>query len=613
MRSSSKTYKEFLRPASLTNAFSVTRLRRQRAQPAPVRGSGCWVKAAVAATTAATAASTTERLLQKRARKSSSSGTSVSGGLGGDTTLEGLRRADAAWAALKKGIAMPGSNKDFAVASPGQMKGAVGPEYDVAICGGILGVFLACSLQQRGANVVLIERGKVKGRAQEWNIAPNELHELVQEGVLTRGEIDEATRSSWPRSRVAIETEGFNLDVEGVLNLGVSPEILVEKALQRFKSLGGAVLEGAGAQAVNVFDNGVHVTLQTSMPPAETPQQISARLLIDAMGARSPLVAQARNWQRPDAVCLVVGSMVSGFPEGEQGANAPGDFLASLEPASSKWNQQYFWEAFPAGSGPDHRTTYMFTYALPRPGAPQLEELYEEYWQRLPDYQNLNGLDELQIERLMFSCFTAHRDSPLQSKIDRILFAGDAAGLQSPLSFGGFACLCRHLGRLSGGVMEALEADCLQADELGMLNPYMPNLSVQWAMAKALAEPPKDQPEFVNRVMGGVMKGAHNAGDEVLYPFLQDNSSIKSLSGMIFNWFMMDPGVIPVLLQAMGPQGVSEGVVHAAGMALYTVGHHLGAPLIRPLIDALPEGKVRYQWRRQLEAWEFGSGADYKH
>ena len=38
---------------------------------------------------------------------------------------------------------------------------------------------------------------------------------------------------------------------------------------------------------------------------------------------------------------------------------------------------------------------------------------------------------------------------------------GDASGIQSPLSFGGFGALTRHLRRLTNAVSEALEADCL--------------------------------------------------------------------------------------------------------------------------------------------------------
>lgn len=44
-------------------------------------------------------------------------------------------------------------------------------------------------------------------------------------------------------------------------------------------------------------------------------------------------------------------------------------------------------QAFPAGSGPMDRTTYMFTYMDPQPGCPTLEDLLESYWELMPNYQ----------------------------------------------------------------------------------------------------------------------------------------------------------------------------------------------------------------------------------
>lgn len=44
-------------------------------------------------------------------------------------------------------------------------------------------------------------------------------------------------------------------------------------------------------------------------------------------------------------------------------------------------------QAFPSGSGPLDRTTYMFTYVEPQPTSPTLEELLEDYWDLMPKYQ----------------------------------------------------------------------------------------------------------------------------------------------------------------------------------------------------------------------------------
>ena len=60
--------------------------------------------------------------------------------------------------------------------------------------------------------------------------------------------------------------------------------------------------------------------------------------------------------------------------------------------------------------------------------------------------------------------------SPLQPRWNRVLQVGDASGIQSPLSFGGFGALTRHLGRLRSAITEALEAEALDKDSLAQVN-----------------------------------------------------------------------------------------------------------------------------------------------
>lgn len=61
---------------------------------------------------------------------------------------------------------------------------------------------------------------------------------------------------------------------------------------------------------------------------------------------------------------------------------------SDVEPAGKETSDlQYFWEAFPAGSGPLDRTTYLFTYLDVDPRRPSLTAIMEDYWRRMPDYQ----------------------------------------------------------------------------------------------------------------------------------------------------------------------------------------------------------------------------------
>jgi len=50
---------------------------------------------------------------------------------------------------------------------------------------------------------------------------------------------------------------------------------------------------------------------------SQTPEQVSARLLVDCMGHWSPIVRQMRGGKKPDGICLVVGGCATGIPAAE--------------------------------------------------------------------------------------------------------------------------------------------------------------------------------------------------------------------------------------------------------------------------------------------------------
>ncbi len=129
-------------------------------------------------------------------------------------------------------------------------------------------------------------------------------------------------------------------------------------------------------------------------PPSSLPLIIfSAYWVHTQMGHTKPLSdpillclffsAYTHRWgTKPDGVCLVVGTMASGFPPER---NTTGDVIATASDLDLARSLQYFWEAFPAGSGgPGDRTTYMFTYLDAEPYRPSLEEVMGDYWRLMP-------------------------------------------------------------------------------------------------------------------------------------------------------------------------------------------------------------------------------------
>ncbi len=508
----------------------------------------------------------TEKILGKRA----------------DNALTNLRRADRFWSALKEGKIDAPQVIDESSENIGQL------DTDVVICGGTLGILLGAALQQLGWQVSLMERGVLKGREQEWNISRDELAAFVELNLLTPEELEQAIATEYNPARVGFG-EDKDIWVTDVLNIGVDPVYLLDRLKEKFLQAGGQLLENTAFQSATVHPDGVVV---------ETGEKtIATSLLIDAMGHFSPIIKQVRKGTKPEAVCVVVGSCAQGYPQ-----NDTGDLIYSFTPIIN--NCQYFWEAFPAKDG---RTTYMFSYLDANPKRPSLEYFMEEYLKLLPEYQKVE-LEQLEFQRFLFGFFPAYKNSPIKLPFDRILPVGDSAGGQSPVSFGGFGAMVRHLQRLTKGIDQALNAKTLNRKNLALLQPYQPNISVTWLFQQTMSVEVGKQvnPQQINNLMGGVFKVMERLGDSVLKPFLQDVIQFIPLAKTLP---LVNPKLVFPLLPQIGIGSLIGWSVHYFNLALYGVLYRVGK-LIQPIANNLSPAQ-QYYCDRLLDAWKYGSGGDY--
>ncbi|TVQ11751.1 MAG: FAD-binding oxidoreductase [Leptolyngbya sp. DLM2.Bin27] len=498
--------------------------------------------------------------------------------------LAGLKRADDLWLRYRTGnlptaqVIQPASTPLPAV------------DWDAVICGGTLGVLVGAGLAQRGWRVALLERGTLQGRDQEWNISRRELMALVDLGLLTAAELESVIASEYNPARIQFG-EGDPLWVKDVLNVGVDPKGLLEQLKAKFLAAGGQLFEHTAFDSAWVHPNGVLVK-------AGAP--FTTRLLIDAMGHFSPLVNQARGAAKPDAVCLVVGTCAQGFPQ-----NDTGDLIASFTPLRHQC--QYFWEAFPARDG---RTTYMFTYMDADPRRLSLSEFFEEYWTLLPEYQGVN-LEDLQVQRALFGFFPCYKNSPLRYPWGRSLAVGDSSGSQSPLSFGGFGAMIRHLERLVTGIDEALASDCLGAQALGALQPYQPNLSATWLFQKSMSVG-MDQTlneQQINTMLTAIFAAMARLGEPTLKPFLQDVVQFPALAKTLAVTSIKYPGLVTKIIPQVGVGALASWLGHYGGLAGYSLLEPL-ARALSPAIESLPPGP-RYYSHRWQDRLFYGSGKDY--
>lgn len=408
---------------------------------------------------------------------------------------------------------------------------------------------------------------------------------------------------------------GDDVWLSDVLNVGVRPAALLDAARRRFEEAGGVVFERSPLQSATVRPGTVRLTLGCADGADSAERTLSVKLLIDAMGQRSPIVAQAREGARPDGVCVVVGTCARGFDEA---SNGYGDVIVATEgtrdTGSAACPTQYFWEAFPASSGVRDRTTYLFTYMDLDASRPSVHDIFEDYWQMLPGYQGVN-LDELSFQRALFGLFVSYKNSPLGCRWDRVLQMGDASGVQSPLSFGGFGAITRHLGRLVDSVEGAVAADCLDRESLALVNPYHPNLRAAWLFQAAMRPPVRANWDelFISRVLVGTFEVMEARGEGVMRPFLQDVLRVDGLLLTIGGLMLRAPLVSLEIVARLGPLAIADWFFHFAAMSAYSA---LASTAVRPLITGAAESaetpKEAYAVKRRLEGWQYGSGLDYE-
>lgn len=465
-------------------------------------------------------------------------------------------------------------------------------EWDVIICGGTLGIMLGATLALRGWRVALLEKGVLRGREQEWNISRSELQSLVELGVVDEAALAAAIATEYNPARIQFG-ESDPLWVRDVLNVGVDPVALLATCKQTFVAAGGTVMEQTPFQGAIVHPNGVAIYTGS--------QRLTARLLIDAMGHFSPIVQQARQGQQPDSVCLVVGTCADGFNH-----NDTGDLMVSFTPIHNQC--QYFWEAFPARDG---RTTYLFTYLDAHPDRLSLVDLFDEYWTLLPDYQDV-ALTDLAVKRALFGFFPCYRDSPLRYPWGRLLPVGDSSGSQSPLSFGGFGAMIRHLARLTAGIDEALELDELTAAALAGLQPYQPNLSVTWLFQAAMRVGMHQAlpADHINRTLGTIFADMAALGETTLTPFLQDVVQFPALAKTLLRTSFKHPGLVARIVPQVGVPAIAQWLPHYAALAGYTALYPL-AQVMESSVKPLPE-RHQYRYHRWLDALRYGTGSDYE-
>ncbi|HMA35203.1 MAG TPA: hypothetical protein VKY74_12105, partial [Chloroflexia bacterium] len=427
-------------------------------------------------------------------------------------------------------------------------------EYTVVVAGGGLGLLAGLALARAGHRVLVFDRDAVGCAHREWNISRRELAVLVAAGLLTWAELDRCVAGTYEYGVLAFAAAGTGapatpLRLAGVLDTALDAQALLTLVRDRFLAAGGTIRAGRRFAGLHTAARGPVRSVVELTGPDGARERVGARLVIDMMGAISP-IALTLNRGRPfDGVCPTVGTVLRGLDIPPR----VGDILVTV--AGTKGGRQLIWEGFPGRAGAT--TVYLFYYDLagPEPAAQQsLLALFEQYFTLLPTYRPAGpGFAHL---RPVYGYIPARHGRQGVTAARGLVCLGDAAAGQSPLTFCGFGSNTRHLPRVAHALDALLRQDRLEARHLRPVGPHQPNLRPTWAFARLLQPWPGGDPAAVNRLMNAFCRGLQAVGPASAIRFLQDRHSFADYLRILWATARRYPAVFAITWRVLGPRGL---------------------------------------------------------
>lgn len=389
-------------------------------------------------------------------------------------------------------------------------------DFDVVLAGGGLSLFYAAYLASRGRRVAVFDRRAIGVGHREWNISRKELQPLLDSGLFTAEDLARLVSLDYKTGLVRWHGGG-TYPVTGVLDSVVEAEPLLATLRARCEQHGVVLLPHHELVGYRVGRGGIAIDVRGTAPDnATAPRTLTARLLLDGLGAASPHA-------RFDLVCPTVGGVLTNLDEGSevnQVDYSVGEILATTEDVED--GQQHVWEGFP---GPGKRyTTYLFYYTEPSRLPPRaLQSLYARFFATRARYKT----GDAHLEKPTYGfipAYTRLNDMPA-SPLDRVLLVGDAAGRHSPLTFCGFGSMVRSFLPVGRAIERALDADTLDRKTLAAAWREPPSLQVMGGLTLMMVAGRNRRPQdagAINRLLDVAFGTLHGQGNEIFGAFVRD-------------------------------------------------------------------------------------------
>ncbi|HEY1015503.1 MAG TPA: hypothetical protein VGE07_22535, partial [Herpetosiphonaceae bacterium] len=518
--------------------------------------------------------------------------------MGAEAELERISGLDERWARFEAGAWPPPAH-----AAPHAITETL-PEaaerYDLIYAGGGLGLLHAALMARKGYKVLVFDRHEVGCAHREWNISAEELGRLVATGLASWEELErEIIMARYDDGVVRFHPGGSDvppaeLRMAGVLDIALDAGALLRLARRRLLDAGGSIREGVSFEEVLAHpDQRRGVVVRLGRDGSE--ELVAGRLLIDGMGATSPLALAAHPFS---GVCPTVGTVLRGARDHDPKL---GDILVSV--ADAQRGRQLIWEGFP-GRG-DELTVYVFYYDKVGPAAQHrhsLLDLFEDYFRLLPDYKAPG--EDFRHERPVYGFIPARHAVKRPVPLRGVLPLGDAAAQQSPLTFCGFGSFVRNLGRTTRLLDTALRYDLLEPELLSLVSARQANVGLNWVFSRFMA--PWDRPQDVNELQNVFAGVLNELGPAISRRFFQDQMTWRDYRAIILGTLRRYPPIMRVALRVMGWRDIGRWIADwlrfsRTALACALCGWWL--PAVVRLIEQGDPARA-FRWRAHLAEWQ---------
>jgi lycopene cyclase CruA len=471
----------------------------------------------------------------------------------------------------------PGRSEEILLfdAAPKDLK--IEGEFEIIYAGGSLGLLHAAVMAVKHDRKVLVFDAHTVGKThRDWNISDRELQEFIKSGLFTPDEIETAIVNRYKTGFVKFYDANSSvktppLFMDNVLDVAIEADRLLELAAKKLKKTESKII--GNLRFIRAFVQREKVLVECEDAKTGKRKLFAAKLFVDATGTNSSASRQINLGKSITHVCPTVGTVAKGFRRGTETREVDfsvGEILVSTEDVSD--NRQLIWEGFAGSERKDEYTTYLFFYDSVESRADKsLFRLFEEYFEKLPDYKVKNGAWKVVKPVYGYIPSVHHQgwDNQKKTAADRVLLVGDAAGLSSPLTFCGFGSHVRNLRKLTDLTENALRENLLDEKNLSRINAYEPRVAQMSSLAEFMRPTPKSKPSVVNETMNAVMGALSRLDKEISREMFQDRMRFASFKKVLLKTAQVHPKVFKKMFEHLGVKGAFWWIANIAEAAFY--------------------------------------------